>query len=30
MELPDYKSKEELRQKLLLAVFEGQEGFGFG
>jgi len=30
MEIPEYKTKEELRQKLLLAIFEGQEGYGFG
>jgi len=27
IEIPPYESKEELRQKLLLAIFEGQESF---
>jgi len=27
LELPEYKTKDELKQKLLLAIFEGQIGF---
>jgi E3 ubiquitin-protein ligase HUWE1 len=30
LDLPDYSSVEELRDKLLMAVREGSEGFGFG
>jgi E3 ubiquitin-protein ligase HUWE1 len=30
LDLPEYSSQEELRDKLLLAVKEGSEGFGFG
>jgi E3 ubiquitin-protein ligase HUWE1 len=29
LDLPDYPSEEILRQKLLLAIHEGSEGFGF-
>lgn len=29
LDLPVYTSKEELREKLLLAIKEGSEGFGF-
>ena len=27
IQIPPYDTKEELKQKLLLAIFEGQEGF---
>ena len=30
LDLPEYGSKDELRDKLLMAVKEGSEGFGFG
>ena len=30
LDLPDYGSHEELRDKLLMAIKEGSEGFGFG
>jgi len=29
LDLPEYKSKEILREKLFLAITEGKEGFGF-
>ncbi|RYH23916.1 hypothetical protein EON65_17400 [archaeon] len=29
MDLPVYSSEEELRDKLLMAIREGSEGFGF-
>jgi hypothetical protein len=29
LDLPDYKTKELLREKLMLAINEGKEGFGF-
>jgi hypothetical protein len=29
LDLPRYKTAEELREKLLMAVQEGSEGFGF-
>lgn len=29
LDLPEYSSKEVLKQKLLLAIQEGKEGFGF-
>ena len=29
LDLPDYPSEEVLREKLLQAVHEGHEGFGF-
>jgi E3 ubiquitin-protein ligase HUWE1 len=29
LELPEYTSEEELREKLLIAIREGSEGFGF-
>jgi hypothetical protein len=29
LDLPVYSSQEELREKLLLAIKEGSEGFGF-
>jgi E3 ubiquitin-protein ligase HUWE1 len=30
LDLPDYPSKEQLRDRLMVAVHEGSEGFGFG
>ncbi len=30
LDLPDYASKEQLQERLLLAIHEGSEGFGFG
>ncbi|KAL3688671.1 hypothetical protein R1sor_014980 [Riccia sorocarpa] len=30
LDLPEYASKEQLQERLLLAVHEGSEGFGFG
>eukprot|EP00271_Cylindrocystis_brebissonii_P000524 TRINITY_DN1063_c0_g2_i1.p1 TRINITY_DN1063_c0_g2~~TRINITY_DN1063_c0_g2_i1.p1 ORF type:complete len:4539 (-),score=961.90 TRINITY_DN1063_c0_g2_i1:519-13235(-) len=30
LDLPEYTSKEQLRERLLLAIHEGSEGFGFG
>ena len=30
LDLPEYSSEEETRAKLLLALREGSEGFGFG
>ncbi|XP_022735674.1 E3 ubiquitin-protein ligase UPL1-like isoform X2 [Durio zibethinus] len=30
LDLPEYSSKEQLRQRLLLAIHEASEGFGFG
>ncbi len=30
LDLPEYDSYERLRQKLLCAITEGSEGFGFG
>jgi len=27
MDIPKYKSKENMRQKILMAIFEGQESF---
>ncbi|CAA0843325.1 E3 ubiquitin-protein ligase UPL1 [Striga hermonthica] len=30
LDLPDYPSKERLEERLLLAIHEGNEGFGFG
>jgi len=30
LDLPEYSSQEELRDKLLMAIREGSEGFGFG
>jgi hypothetical protein len=29
LDLPDYATEEELREKLLIAIREGSEGFGF-
>jgi hypothetical protein len=29
LDLPEYSSKELLKEKLLLAISEGKEGFGF-
>jgi E3 ubiquitin-protein ligase HUWE1 len=29
LDLPSYSTEEELRRKLVLAVMEGSEGFGF-
>lgn len=29
LDLPEYQTEEELRHKLLLAIKEGSEGFGF-
>ena len=29
LELPEYSNKETMRKKLLLAIKEGKEGFGF-
>nr|CCA14299.1 HECT E3 ubiquitin ligase putative [Albugo laibachii Nc14] len=30
LDLPDYENEEKLKQRLLLAIREGSEGFGFG
>ncbi|KAJ1685644.1 hypothetical protein LUZ63_017034 [Rhynchospora breviuscula] len=30
LDLPEYTSKEQLQERLLLAIHEGNEGFGFG
>jgi E3 ubiquitin-protein ligase HUWE1 len=30
LDLPEYASKEELRDRLMFAISEGSEGFGFG
>lgn len=30
LDLPDYSSKEQLQERLLLAIHEANEGFGFG
>jgi len=30
LDLPEYPTREMLREKLLLAITEGKEGFGFG
>lgn len=30
LDLPDYENKEVLRERLLTAIHEGGEGFGFG
>ncbi|KAF6153803.1 hypothetical protein GIB67_001036 [Kingdonia uniflora] len=30
LDLPEYSSKEQLEERLLLAIHEGSEGFGFG
>jgi E3 ubiquitin-protein ligase HUWE1 len=30
LDLPEYSSKEQLKERLLLAIHEGSEGFGFG
>ncbi len=30
MELPEYDSKEKLREKLLLVIFDGVDGFYIG
>ena len=30
LDLPEYSSKEQLQERLLLAIHEGSEGFGFG
>ena len=30
LDLPEYGTKEELRDRLLFAISEGSEGFGFG
>ncbi|KAF3795858.1 E3 ubiquitin-protein ligase [Nymphaea thermarum] len=30
LDLPEYPSKQQLQQRLLLAIHEGSEGFGFG
>ena len=29
LDLPEYKTKEALREKLMIAITEGKEGFGF-
>ena len=29
LDLPEYASKEQLRERLMLAIHEGSEGFGF-
>ena len=29
LDLPDYATEDELREKLLIAIREGSEGFGF-
>jgi hypothetical protein len=30
LDLPEYTSKEQLQERLLLAIHEANEGFGFG
>lgn len=30
LDLPEYSSKEQLQERLLLAIHEASEGFGFG
>lgn len=30
LDLPEYPSKEKLKDRVLVAVHEGREGFGFG
>lgn len=30
LDLPEYTSKEQLHERLLLAIHEASEGFGFG
>lgn len=30
LDLPEYESEEKLKQRLLFAIREGSEGFGFG
>ena len=30
LDLPEYSTKEELKERLLIAIHEGGEGFGFG
>jgi E3 ubiquitin-protein ligase HUWE1 len=30
LDLPEYASKEQLQERLLLAIHEASEGFGFG
>jgi E3 ubiquitin-protein ligase HUWE1 len=30
LDLPEYSSKQQLQERLLLAIHEGSEGFGFG
>jgi hypothetical protein len=30
LDLPEYASREELQERLLFAIREGSEGFGFG
>ena len=30
LDLPEYTSAEEMREKISLAIREGSEGFGFG
>jgi len=30
IELPNYESKEQLKEKLSIAIFDGHVGYGFG
>lgn len=30
LDLPEYETKEQLRERLHVALYEGREGFGFG
>lgn len=30
LDLPEYTSKDQLHERLMLAIHEGSEGFGFG
>lgn len=30
LDLPEYQMREQLQERLLLAIHEGSEGFGFG
>ena len=30
LDLPEYESKEQLAERLMMAIHEGHEGFGFG
>lgn len=30
LDLPEYDSKEQLAERLMMAIHEGHEGFGFG